>query len=124
MTTQNSTELNSTLKIFIDNVKEHQAVWGLQDDTGDGWVVCDSSEFEATDVMPLWSLQSEAKTHCNEEWENYTPVAISLSELLEYWIRDLNEDGVLIGTDWANEKECFEIEPIELAKHLVEIEKE
>ncbi len=118
------TDLAPALSQFIDNVKEHQQVWGLQDDSGEGWVVCDSSEYEDTDVMPLWSDQALAQSHCTEEWVNFAPVAISLEELLEFWIEDLNEDGVLIGIDWRAEQECPEVEPVELAKFLVDVEAE
>ncbi|RTR39594.1 DUF2750 domain-containing protein [Shewanella canadensis] len=118
------TETNPLLTSFIENVKEHQAVWGLQDETGEGWVVCDSSEYEDTDVMPLWSTEAHAKVHCSEEWSNYQPVSITLVEFLEFWVSDLNDDGVLIGTDWQAEKECLEVDPIVLAQSLVNIEEE
>jgi hypothetical protein len=118
------TEQNPALENFIENVKEHQVVWGLQDETGEGWVVCDSSEFEETDVMPLWSSEEAAKSHCTEEWAEYQPVDISLNDFLEYWVSDLNDDGVMIGVNWEAEQECFEIDPIVLAKSLVDIESE
>lgn len=115
---------NPALTSFIENVKEHQVVWGLQDETGEGWVVCDSSEYEDTDVMPLWSSKDIAQGHCTEEWADYKAVSIALDELLEYWISDLNDDGVLVGVDWQTNEDCFEIDPIVLAKNLVDIEKE
>jgi hypothetical protein len=118
------TESNPVLASFIENVKEHQTVWGLQDETGEGWVVCDSSEYEETDVMPLWSSAEKAQVHCTEEWQDYQPAAITLTELLEYWIKDLHDDGVLVGVDWIAEQDCLELDPIGLAKHLVDIEQE
>ncbi|WP_110457989.1 DUF2750 domain-containing protein [Shewanella algidipiscicola] len=118
------TDSNPVLASFIDNVKEHQAVWGLQDETGEGWVVCDSSEYEETDVMPLWSSEAQAKVHCTDEWQDYQPAAISLEEFLEYWVKDLHDDGVLVGVDWIAEQECLELDPIDLAKNLVDIEQE
>ena len=118
------TDNNPVLASFIDNVKEQQAVWGLQDETGEGWVVCDSSEYEETDVMPLWSSEAQAKVHCTEEWKDYQPAPIVLEELLEYWIQDLHDDGVLVGVDWVAEQECLELDPITLAKSLVDIEQE
>ncbi|UCX04683.1 DUF2750 domain-containing protein [Shewanella sp. HL-SH8] len=118
------TEQNPTLTSFIESVKKHQIVWGLQDETGEGWVVCDSSEFEETDVMPLWSSEATAKSHCTEEWAEYTAVSITLVDFLEYWVGDLNDDGVLVGVNWESDQECFEIDPIVLAKSLVDIEKD
>ncbi|MCG9696798.1 DUF2750 domain-containing protein [Shewanella sp. Isolate11] len=116
------TDSNPVLSSFIENVTEHQAVWGLQDETGEGWVVCDSSEFDETDVMPLWSTPEQAKQHCTEEWQDYQVAAIPLEELLEYWIQDLHDDGVLVGVDWQADQDCLELDPITLAKHLVDIE--
>lgn len=118
------TEANPILASFIEDVKQHQVVWGLQDGSGEGWVVCDSSEFEDADVMPLWSTEAQAKIHCTEEWADYEPIAIPLTELLEFWIEDLNEDGVLIGLNWQENHDCLEFDPIRLAKSLVDIEAE
>jgi hypothetical protein len=118
------TEINPALAGFIDNVKEQQTLWGLQDESGEGWVVCDSSEYEATDVMPLWSSEAAAKSHCTDEWQDYLAAPISLTEFLEFWVSDLNDDGVLIGVDWQSEQECLEVDPIELAKELVDFEQE
>ncbi|NMH63666.1 DUF2750 domain-containing protein [Shewanella salipaludis] len=116
------TEINPALAGFIENVKQDQILWGLQDETGEGWVVCDSSEFEDTDVMPLWSSQAAAKSHCSDEWQDYQAVAITLDEFLEFWVSDLNDDGVLIGVDWETDQDCFELDPIVLAKELVDVE--
>lgn len=118
------TENNSVLTGFIANIKEAQTLWGLQDKAGEGWVVCDSSEYEETDVMPLWSTEARAKEHCTQEWQDYQAVAISLPDFLEYWVSDLNDDGVLIGVDWQSDQECLEADPIVLAKELVDVETE
>ncbi|WP_299496044.1 DUF2750 domain-containing protein [uncultured Shewanella sp.] len=118
------TNMDPILDTFINNVKEQQRVWGLQDKAGEGWVVCDSAEFENTDVMPLWSNETQAKSHCTEEWAEYQAVSISLESLLEEWISDLNDDGVLIGVNWIENQPCLEVDPIELATALVKIEAE
>ncbi|CAM4446991.1 DUF2750 domain-containing protein [Shewanella livingstonensis] len=118
------TEQTAALSSFIESVRQHQVLWGLQDETGEGWVVCDSSEFEETDVMPLWSSEAAARSHCTDEWADYNPVTITLTDFLEYWVSDLNDDGVLIGVNWEAEQECLEIDPIVLAKELVDFEKE
>lgn len=118
------TEMQGALKSFIDNVKESQMLWGLMDAEGEGWVVCDSSEYEETDVMPLWSSEAKASEHCTDEWSTYKATAIPLVEFLEYWVEDLNHDGVLVGVDWLANEECLECDPIDLAQSLAEIEAE
>ncbi|MGL4474628.1 MAG: DUF2750 domain-containing protein [Shewanella sp.] len=115
-------ELDPLLSSFIDNVKQHQLLWGLQDETGEGWVVCDSADFEDTDAMPLWSTEALASANCTDDWADYKAVAIPLSEYLEFWVSDLNDDGVVIGIDWQNDQDCVEVDPIVLAKHLVDVE--
>ncbi|NKF51606.1 DUF2750 domain-containing protein [Shewanella sp. WXL01] len=118
------TEQSATLTGFIAQVKEHQVIWALQDETNDGFVVCDSSEYEDTDVMPLWSSKDAAQSHCTEEWADYSAVEIKLGEFLEYWVGDLNDDGVLVGIDWQVDQDCEELDPIVLAKSLVDVEEE
>ncbi|ABM00236.1 DUF2750 domain-containing protein [Shewanella amazonensis] len=118
------TDMNPKLSSFIDNIKESQLLWGLMDADGEGWVVCDSSEYEDTDVMPLWSSEANAQKHCCDEWADYKATAISLVEFLEYWVEDLNHDGVLIGVDWEANEDCMEVDPIDLAQDLAEIEAE
>ncbi|GGI76685.1 DUF2750 domain-containing protein [Shewanella gelidii] len=117
-------ENKALLAKFVANVKESQTLWGLQDKAGEGWVVCDSSEYEETDVMPIWSNKEQAEGHCTQEWQDYVAVAIPLEEFMEYWVSDLNDDGVLVGLDWEAETDCLEMDPIELAKELVNIEQE
>ncbi|WP_394130031.1 DUF2750 domain-containing protein [Shewanella maritima] len=118
------TQSSTITENFVTNIKENQILWGLQDESGEGWVVCDSAQFEETDVMPLWSTQAAAKSHCSDEWADYHVTAITLADFLEFWVGDLNEDGVLVGIDWEAEEECLELEPVEIAKELVDVEEE
>jgi hypothetical protein len=105
------------LQTFVDKSKASQTFWGLQDPTSDDWVVCDSLEFEETDVMPLWTDSKGATNYCSEDWSDYVPVAITVEDFLEYWAADLNYDGVLLGLDWlAEDENSIEIDPIEVAK--------
>ncbi|BDM64641.1 hypothetical protein NFHSH190041_20930 [Shewanella sp. NFH-SH190041] len=117
-------ELAPALAAFIENVKAGQTVWGLQDETGEGWVVCDSAEYENTDVMPLWSTEALASAHCTDEWASYQAMPITLGEFLEYWVSDFNDDGVLVGIDWTGDEICLEMDPVMLAKELADIEED
>ncbi|GAA5139610.1 DUF2750 domain-containing protein [Thalassotalea piscium] len=116
-------ETNSTLNTFLSACKASQVLWALQDKASEDWVVLDSINFENTEVMPLWSSKALAQTHCIDEWESYTPCEISLSDWFEFWIEDLNEDGVIVGIDWQdNDQECLEMELSEFTQALAEIE--
>ena len=106
---------------FMAQIKNTQALWALQDKTSDGWVILDSINFE--DVMPLWSNAQLAKEHCVDEWEDYVPKAISVSDWLEFWVEDLAEDNVVIGIEWRDGGEYLEVELADFSQMLAEVEK-
>lgn len=111
-----------TVKSFLEQVKDNQALWALQDKSSEDWVVLDSINFENTEVMPLWSTQALAKSHCVEEWADYQPVAISVADWMEFWVEDLLEDGVIIGVNWQEDDECVELELPDFTQALASIE--
>ena len=110
------------LTAFLADVKPTQQLWALQDKASEDWVVLDSLSYEQTEVMPLWSSQALAQKHCIEEWKDYQPAAISIAEWLEFWITDLNEDGVIIGVNWQEDKDCEEMELELFSQAIAEIE--
>jgi len=123
----------TTLNIFLAEVKNTQSFWALQEKSGEDWVVLDSINFENTDVMPLWSTKELAQQHCVDEWQDYLPTEISLSDWLEFWLEDLGEDGVIIGINWQEEvansdddseikNEYLELDLAEFSQSLAEIE--
>ena len=117
---QLTTDLNANYDLLLTQARETGVLWSLQ--FGEDWVVCDSNEFAETDVLPLWSSEEAARTHCVEEWADYTPVAIDLETFFEEWVNDLGEDGVLIGTNWNDDLDGLEVDPLELAKDLAEVD--
>ncbi|WOH37270.1 DUF2750 domain-containing protein [Thalassotalea fonticola] len=103
---------------FVDTVNEDEQLFALQNESGD-WVVCDSAEFENSDVMPVWANSETAQQFCCDEWQDYQVASIHLEQFLEEWVSDLNEDGVLVGVDWQMDAEGAELDAIEFAKLLV-----
>ncbi len=116
------TTSNQTLVNFIGEVKPNQVVWALQDKESEDWVVLDSINFEETDVMPVWSSAELAQAHCCDEWKNYEATEITVSDWLEFWMEDLNEDGVIIGINWPSEGDCMEVELAEFTQAIASIE--
>lgn len=102
--------------LFVQRVKETSEIWGLKSDTG--WAVCESNEYEDTIVYPLWSDADSAQIHCADEWAGYAPIAIDLEIFLETWLPGMDEDEVLIGTNWDAELSGMEVEPVDLARQL------
>ena len=113
---------DTTVKSFLKQVKDTQELWALQDKNSEDWVVLDSVNFENTEVMPLWSTEALSKSHCVEEWADYVPAAISVADWMEFWVEDLLEDGVIIGLNWQENEDCFELELPEFTQALAEIE--
>lgn len=115
-------DTSSILKDFLAQVKPSQMLWALQDEASEDWVVLDSIAYEDTDVMPLWSSAELAQQHCIDEWADYVPCEITLSDWLEFWLEDLNEDGVIVGVNWQGDEECLEMELADFSQALATIE--
>ncbi|QHJ10462.1 hypothetical protein FX988_00676 [Paraglaciecola mesophila] len=119
----NMTDTNIDSADFMSQIKHTQELWALQDKTSDGWVILDSINFENTDVMPLWSNPQLAKEHCIDEWQDYVPKAITVSDWLEFWVEDLAQDNVVIGIEWQDGGEYLEVELADFSQMLAEVER-
>jgi hypothetical protein len=107
-------DINHNLDLFIDETASTKLVWGLKND--EGWLSCDSAEFENSEVMPFWSSKEYAQVHNVEEWSDFEVVEIPLDIFIEDWLLTLDEDGVLLGINWNDSLEGCEIEPKDLAQ--------
>jgi len=114
-------ETNSLIT-FLDEVKNTQQLWALQDKESEDWVVLDSINYEKTEVMPLWSSEALAAKHCVDEWKNYSATAITVADWLEYWVDDLLKDEVVIGINWLDEDNDIEVDLSEFTHSLAEVE--
>tara|TARA_R110001583_G_scaffold124337_2_gene275800 strand:- start:762 stop:1187 length:426 start_codon:yes stop_codon:yes gene_type:complete len=103
---------------FVEGIKATGEVWGVT--TPEGWVVCDSEEFEDSDVIPFWSDEADAKAQCADEWADNVAKSISLDLFVERWLTGMAEDGVLVGPNWNLDMEGLEIEPEALAEQLLD----
>lgn len=112
--TKLTADTQANLELFVEETKNTQLVWGLRNE--DGWLACDSTEFENSEVMPFWSSKEDAMTHNVEEWADFEVLEIPLDIFVEDWLLTLDEDGVLVGTNWNAQLDGKEVEPSELAK--------
>jgi hypothetical protein len=103
---------------FVRRVRESEVVWGLK--SNDRWAVCPSNEYEDSTVFPFWSDEAYAKRHCKDEWAEYVPTQINLDSFIDNWLKGMNEDGALVGTNWNLDLAGIEVEPIDLAKQLLD----
>ncbi len=102
---------------FVREVRASGLVWGLQSDQG--WAVCESNEYEDTDVYPFWSSEAEARVHSTDDWAGYKPASLDLDLFIDTWLAGMSEDGVLVGTNWDSELMGLEVEPSDLAEELL-----
>lgn len=105
---------------FIDQANELEIVWNLQSE--DGFALCESSEFDDTQVMPFWSLEKEASAACVEDWKGYKPNPIRLDDFIDAWLHGLDEDGLYVGINWSAELEGAEVEPVIIIDDLLDEE--
>lgn len=101
---------------FIEEAIETGCVWGLESD--EGWALCPSVSNDDISVMPLWSQPEFATPHCQEEWQGYRVIPISLEELLDDWLPGMHEDVLLVGINWNAELEGEEVEPLDLLEDI------
>ncbi|RDE25351.1 DUF2750 domain-containing protein [Motiliproteus coralliicola] len=105
-------------RLFLETIQQTGKVWGVTND--DGWIICDSEEFEDTDVIPFWSDKADAQAQCCDEWAKFEPQSIDLVSFVERWLPGMAEDGVLLGPNWNSDMTGLEIEPAELADELLD----
>jgi hypothetical protein len=102
---------------FVERVKATGIIWGLK--SGEGWAVCESNEYEDTDVYPFWSDEGEARIHCTDDWAHFAPASLPLDVFIDTWLAGMSEDGVLVGTNWDADLSGLEVEPEDLARELL-----
>ncbi len=107
-------DIQANADLFILETQTTHQVWGLKND--EGWLSCDSVEFEESEVMPFWSSRDEATKHNVDEWADFIVTEIPLDVFTQEWLVTLDEDGVLIGLNWNENLDGKEMEPKDVAK--------
>ena len=79
------------LLTFLEEIVRKDEVWFVHDD--DGYVTLRSGNEEG---VPIWSSRQAALADCREEWENFEPECISLTELTTVWLPDFQEDALSV----------------------------
>lgn len=109
---------------FIKKVCETGVVWGLENN--EGLATSSSDEYEDNDGEPIglicfWSEKALAKSCIMDDWNDYEPVEISLSNFIENWCIGMSNDGLLIGSNFDQNMFGFEVDPLEL---IIDLSKE
>lgn len=108
---------------FIRRVCETNIVYGLESE--EGFASSSSNDFEDEDGEPIgiicfWSEKAYANSCIKNGWKEYKLTEISLSEFIENWCIGMDNDVLLVGTNFDQNMFGFEIEPFDLIIELVE----
>lgn len=100
------------LESFTADVISTDKVWGLKGE--DGWAVCESIEFEETDVLLFFATEEAAAKLCVDEWQAYEPASLTLDEFLQDWLPGMHEDNAMVGIQWDADLDGPELEPADV----------
>ncbi len=119
---QDSILLEKRHKKFITTVCESEIVYGLK--STEGFATSSSVHFEDDRGNPIgiicfWAEKPIAKLCIKNEWRNYKVCEIPLPDFIENWCIGMENDGLLIGTEFDQNMFGFEAEPLELILELL-----
>lgn len=108
---------------FVKKVCETSIVYGLEDE--DGFATSSSNDLEDENGVPIgiicfWSDKALAKSCVKNGWEEYEPTEINLAEFIENWCIGIDNDELLVGTNFDQNMFGFEIEGYELILELID----
>ena len=114
---QNHITVKNRHKKFIKTVCETETVYGLKNKKGfatSNSVHYDDENGEPVGMICFWAEKVRAKSCVKDGWKNYELTEIPLSEFMENWCVGMDNDGLLIGTQFDQNMFGFEAEPLEL----------
>ena len=102
---------------FVKTICETQAIYALKNE--EGYATSFSNELvdeneEPVEVFCFWSEKKYAEALINDEWKSFEVETISLIDFLEKWCVGMSNEGLLIGTNFDESLNGFEMDPLEL----------
>ena len=118
---QDSILIANRHKRFIKTVCKSGIVYGLQNH--EGFATSSSMHYDNTDGEPIgiicfWAEKALAKSCVKNDWSDYNVSEIPLSEFMENWCVGMENDGLLIGTEFDRNMFGYEEEPLKLILDL------
>lgn len=89
------------LDSFVDTFSQIKRFWMLTDTDGQ-WATVESARFVDTDVIPVWDDKQLAELACVDDWQNFRPRMVKLSEWFGVWLPQLNAADLLVGITRQN----------------------
>jgi hypothetical protein len=119
--TQDSIIIEKRHKRFIKTVCKSEIVYALKNTKGfatSNSTNHENDEGEPFGIICFWAEKTLAKSCIKDNWSNYKVVEISLPEFMEIWCIGMENDGLIIGTEFDRNMFGFEAKPLELILDL------
>jgi len=119
---QDSLTIQNRHTRFIKTVCKTEVVYGLEN--VEGLASSSSMYFEDDEENPIgiicfWAEEALAKSCIKSDWSDYKITKITLSDFIENWCVGMEEDGLIVGTEFDQNMFGHEAEPLELILDLV-----
>ncbi|WP_214071418.1 DUF2750 domain-containing protein [Mucilaginibacter sp. dw_454] len=114
---QDIASIESSYKLFVEQVVASKLVWGLQNKKG--WANSHADVNEDITIVPFWSERALAKASAKDDWRDYTATEIPLNEFLESWCIGMADDDILAGINWDAEMFGKEAGGLDLALDIL-----
>ncbi len=114
---QDSVLIEKRHKRFIKKICESEIAYGLENQEGfatSSSVHFEDEEGEPVEIFCFWAEKSLAKSCLKDGWADYEISEVSLSDFLENWCVGMDNDGLLVGTEFDRNMFGFETEPLDL----------
>jgi hypothetical protein len=118
---QDSIIIEKRHKRFIKTVCESEVVYTLKDTKGfatSNSMNHENDEEEPIGIICFWAEKALAKSCIKDHWSKYKVVEITLTEFIEAWCIGMENDGLMIGTEFDRNMFGFEAKPLELINDL------
>ncbi len=103
---------------FVEQTIVSGQAWLLSSPAGTA--VCESEQFEDTDVILFFSTLTDARQVQAKLFPDHKPEKIALFDLLFRWLPGMAKDGVLVGPNWTVDLIGQEMEPADLSEELAD----
>lgn len=99
---------------YLNKINEHQAVYVLK--AFDELIAMFEDE-KGNSYMPVWGDEESAKVHLAGEWSTYFVEKMGMKEV-KNWLRELDEDNILIAAFPDDSMKTIPVHPLEFLKQL------
>jgi hypothetical protein len=77
---------------FLTRTIESEEIWGLGDEHS-GWVL---KEVDGKTIIPIWPYEMLATACAQQEWDNQTPIAVSLEQFVYAILPKIEQQNIQI----------------------------